>query len=541
MTATASAADSTTTPAAALPPRVDDALVARLVGHVAGSGPQRRATSPITGDLLPAVPSSTPDDVAAAAARGRAAQPEWAARPVKERAAVMVRFARLVLAERERLLDLVQWETGKSRIHAGIELFGLPAITAHYASEAPRLLAPTKVASGVPGLVRAEVRRQAKGLVGVIAPWNYPLFLAVGDVVPALLAGNAVISKADSQAPLTLLAARDLALRAGLPADLWQVVAGSGSSVGPALLEVIDHLAFTGSTATGRELGAECGRRLIGASLELGGKNPMIVRADADLDAAALGAVQAAFSNAGQICIGVERIYVHHSVHDEFLRRLADRVGAVTLGFDYDLRHEMGSLTNADQLAATRAHIDDAVAHGARVVAGGRARPDLGPLFHEPTVLSGITPEMKVHSEETFGPVVSVFPVADDEEALTLANATDYGLSASVWSRDLAAGRALAARIHAGSVNVNDGYLSAIAAVAAPMGGMKQSGQGRRHGSEGLLRYTETQTLASQRTPMPYPAERAGTYLTAMGLAMRGRLAATSVRLKIRPDRRNRR
>jgi len=379
--------------------------------------------------------------------------------------------------------------------------------------------------------VRTRVGRRPKGLVGVVAPWNYPLFLAVGDVLPALIAGNAALSKADSQAPLSLLAARSLAREAGLPDDVWQVVAGRGAVVGPALLEEIDHLAFTGSTATGRELGAECGRRLIGASLELGGKNPMIVRADADVDAAVRGAVQAAFSNAGQICIGIERIYVAERIHDVFLDRLARATRELTIGAAYDYSTEIGSLTTVGQLEAVEEHVADAVDQGAELVAGGKARPDLGPLFFEPTVLSGVLPTMRVCAEETFGPVVSVYPVADDEEAVARANDTEYGLSASIWSTDLDAAHLLAGRIRAGAVNINDGYLSAIGSVAAPMGGMGASGVGRRHGAEGILRYTEAQTVAAQRRATPYPA-RPAAFLAVGGAAMQAQIAAARLRAR---------
>ncbi|HEX2894075.1 MAG TPA: succinic semialdehyde dehydrogenase [Marmoricola sp.] len=513
-----------------VPPRVDAGYVdALLRWAVASSGETSSALAPFTGEPLPAVPQSSVADVRAAAARARAAQVAWAARPLADRIRPLVRFAELVLKEKERLLDLVQWETGKSRIHASIELLGLPAVTAHYAHNAADYLAERSVHSGTPGLVRTRVAHHPKGLVGVIAPWNYPLFLAVGDVIPALVAGNAVLSKADSQAPLSLLAARELAARAGLPDDVWQVVAGRGSVIGPALIEEVDHLAFTGSTATGRELAAACGRRLIGASMELGGKNPMIVRADADLDAAVTGAVQACFSNAGQICIGIERIYVHESRYDEFVRSFAEATRAIAVGAAYDFSFEMGSLTSAEQLEVTRRHLDDAVAKGARVVAGGRARPDLGPWFHEPTVLVDVTPTMTLYAEETFGPVVSVHPVVDDEDAITRANDTEYGLSASIWSADLDVAREMAGRIRAGSVNINDGYLAAIGSVAAPMGGMGASGVGRRHGADGLLRYTESQTVAAQKRAMSYPAKPKA-FLVAGAASLRAQLAVARLR-----------
>jgi acyl-CoA reductase-like NAD-dependent aldehyde dehydrogenase len=521
-------------PSPVWPPHVDAAYVDSLRGHVAGASSRTAcAVAPFTGEPLPAVPQTDPAAVPALADRARAAQARWAARDVGDRAEVVLRLARLVLADRERLLDLVQWETGKSRVHAHVELLGLPAVAAYYARHAAGHLAEQAVTSGAPGLVRTRVVHRPKGLVGVVAPWNYPLFLAVGDVLPALLAGNAVLSKADSQAPLALLAARALAAEAGLPDDLWQVVAGPGSALGEPLLDHVDHLAFTGSTATGRRLAAACGERLVSASMELGGKNAMIVRADADLAAAVTGAVQACFSNAGQICIGIERIYVHESRYDEFVDRLAGAAQSVTLGASYDYAHEVGSLTSAAQLAVTRDHVEDALAKGAKAVAGGRGRPDLGPFFFEPTVLVDVRPDMTVHAAETFGPVVSVHPVVDDRDAVARANDSEYGLSASIWSADLDAARALAAQVRAGSVNINDGYLAAIASVAAPMGGTGASGLGRRHGPDGLLRFTEAQTVAAQRRATPYPA-RPKAWLAAMTGVLRAQVGAAGLRNTVR-------
>lgn len=496
------------------PPHLTDADLDLYAAQVFTTGEQTaQAIEPFTGALLPAVPQSSAADVALAAARARSAQVAWAARPLSERAKIALRFGELLLGDSEKLIDLVQWETGKSRVHAGIEALGVGAVAAHYGAESAGYLAPKSVRSGVPGVVAARVLRHPKGLVGVIAPWNYPLFLAVGDVIPALVAGNAVLSKADSQAPFTLLAARALAVRAGLPEDLWQIVAGPGSKLGQAIIDNVDHLAFTGSTATGRRLAAAAGERLISTSLELGGKNPMIVRADANLDAAVIGAVQACFASAGQMCIGIERIYVHESLYPEFLDKFAAAAKAVRMGASYDHDVELGSLTSAEQLAVTVDHVNDAVSHGAGVAAGGVARPDLGPFFYEPTVLTGVRPGMKVFHEETFGPVVSVYPVVDDDDAIARANDTEYGLSASVWGRDLDAARAVAARIQAGAVNINDGYLSAISSLSAPMGGMKASGVGRRHAADGILRFTESQTMTTQRVSTPYPSQ-SKTYLS---------------------------
>jgi succinate-semialdehyde dehydrogenase/glutarate-semialdehyde dehydrogenase len=314
-----------------------------------------------------------------------------------------------------------------------------------------------------------------------------------------LLAGNAVVSKADSQTALTLLWTRALMAEAGLPADLWQVVVGPGSVVGTALIGAVDYICFTGSTQTGRRVGEQAGARLIGASLELGGKNPLIVRHDADLAKAAAGTVTAAFTNTGQMCISIERLYVHASVHDAFVAELVKQTAALSLGRGFDYAYDVGSLTSENQLEAVQGHVDDAVEKGATVLVGGRARPDIGPLFYEPTILVGVTPDMAVCGNETFGPVISVYPFTDDAEAIRLANEGNYGLSASVWSADARRADELARRIRSGAVSINDGAAAAAGSIEAGMGGMGDSGLGRRHGAEGIRKYTESQTIAAQR------------------------------------------
>ncbi|WP_127781613.1 succinic semialdehyde dehydrogenase [Rhodococcus sp. X156] len=475
----------------------------RLAAHIAIPAEAQRDSStviePFTGNTLATVPMGTAEDVEQAVRRARAAQKSWSQLPVTARAAVLNRYHDLVLERREQLIDMAQAETGKSRLAAAEEIMDVALTARYYARASAKLLAPKRRQGLFPGFTKTVVHHQPKGVVGVIAPWNYPLTLAVTDALAALMAGNGVVIKPDRQTPHTALAAIELLYEAGLPQDLYAVVTGAGSVVGTAIVENTDYLMFTGSTATGRTLAEQTGRRLIGFSAELGGKNPMIVTAGVDIPKVVNAAIRACFANSGQLCISIERLYVEQSIAEEFTRAFAERVRAVKLGAGYDYGPEMGSLASQDQLDTVSAQVQDALAKGATAVAGGKARPDLGPFFHEPTVLTGVTDEMDCGRNETFGPVVSIYPVADVEEAIERANDTEYGLNASVWAATRAQGEAIGARLRAGTVNVNEGYAAAWGSTDAPMGGMGTSGMGRRHGAEGLLKYTESQTVATQR------------------------------------------
>lgn len=457
------------------------------------------AQAPFTLRPTAAVPASTAVDVENAVIAAREAQVAWARTSVKEREAVLLKYHDLLLAEQDEVLDLIQWETGKARFHAWQEIGQVTALARHYGRRSRHYLKAQKLRGMVPGATVVKEVRVPKGVVGIISPWNYPLYLGAGDVLPALAAGNAVVSKADGQTPSTLLWARDLMKRAGLPDGVWQVVTGRGAVSGTALIDTVDFVAFTGSTATGKVVGAQAAGRLIGSSLELGGKNPLIVRNDADLVAAARGAAGAAFANTGQMCIHIERVHVHERVYDAFRVELVKATEEMRLGSGYDYCSDVGSLTSTDQLDTVVAHVADAVAQGARVLTGGRTRPDIGPLFHELTVLEGVTPSMRVHAEETFGPVLSLYPFASDADAVSQANQGTYGLSASVWGKNVAAAEAVALRIRSGAVNINDGAAAAAGSVEAGMGGMGESGLGRRHGADGITKYTDAQTVARQR------------------------------------------
>ncbi|WP_426562945.1 succinic semialdehyde dehydrogenase [Angustibacter sp. McL0619] len=480
---------------------VDPALARRLARRIVASprAQTRTAYAPFTGAPIAMLPVSTPGDVEVAIEGARAAQRAWAQRDLADRARCLLRLHDLVLAAQDDLLDLIQIENGKSRAHAFEEILDVAIVARHYGRRASSYLRPRKRQGAFPLLSQAVEQRLPKGVVGIIAPWNYPLTLAVSDTLPALLAGNAVVLKPDSQTALTALRALELLADAGIPEGLVRVVVGDGPVVGTAIVEHADYVCFTGSTRTGRLVAEQAGRRLVGASLELGGKNAMYVAQDADLDRAAEGAVRACFSSTGQLCISVERMLLHEEIADAFLDQFVARVRALRMGPAMDFSVDVGSLISAQQLETVTRHVDDAVAGGARVLAGGKARPDLGPLFYEPTILEGVQPGMTCYAEETFGPVVSVYRVGGDDEAVRFANEGDYGLNASIWTRDVTRGRRLAARIKAGTVNINEAYAAAWGSMGAPMGGMRSSGLGRRHGAEGITKYTEAQNVTVQR------------------------------------------
>jgi acyl-CoA reductase-like NAD-dependent aldehyde dehydrogenase len=479
---------------------LDRAYVAGLTRRVVSStGETHAVSSPIGGTPLAHVPQSSQADVAEAFARARAAQASWAATPLDHRAAALLRLHDLLLDRQDELIDLVVWESGKARKDAYLEVAHLALTARYYARTAHQHLATERVGGMFPMLTRAEVHRVPKGVVGIISPWNYPLTMALCDGLPALLAGNAVVAKPDSQTMLTALLAAQLLDEAGIPAELWQVVAGPGAEIGGAMIAAADYICFTGSTATGRLIARQCADRLIGCSLELGGKNPMVVLRDADVQRAAEGAVRAVFSNAGQLCVSMERLFVADQVYDRFVDAFVSRTQALTLGASHDWSVDMGSLISQDQLDTVTAHVEDAVAKGARVLTGGRHRPDLGPFVYEPTILEGVSADMTCFGNETFGPVVSLYRFHSEDEAVQRANDGPYGLNASVYTRDAERGRALARRIRCGTVNVNEAYGATFGSLGAPMGGMRDSGMGRRQGAEGIHRYTEVQSIGTQR------------------------------------------
>jgi acyl-CoA reductase-like NAD-dependent aldehyde dehydrogenase len=462
-----------------------------------GTGPVETAYAPWTGEPLVDMVTSSPQDVVAAFARARAAQARWAAVAPAERAKVFLRYYDLVLRNKQ-LMDLIQVQTGKTRFTAFEETLDVAGMSLYYARNAPAFLEPRRRKGGLPFATRVTELRHPKGVVSVISPFNYPLSDGICDVIPALIAGNGVVFKPDTQTALTPLLARELLVKAGLPAGLWQIVIGEPADIGDSLIDGADHVCFTGGNAAGRQIAVAAAARMIGATMQLGGKNPMLVLSDADLAKVVPAAARAAFVSGGQMCLCAERIYVHRDLYRTFVDRLVAHTRTLRIGSGLDFGYDVGSLSSPRQLAKTARHVEDAVAHGARVEVGGRARPDLGPCHYEPTVLTGVTPAAEIYTEETFGPVVSVYPFADEDEALRLANATEYGLNASIWTEDVARARGLAERINSGAVNINEGYVSTHISYDAPMGGRKASGYGRRHGEQGLLSMCDVQIVASQ-------------------------------------------
>ena len=480
----------------ALEPEYVDALTRRIVST---TGVTAETRSPLNGQPLAHIPQSSAADVAEAFARARRAQEAWARTSLETRSAALLRLHDLILDRQDEIMDLTVLESGKARKHAFDEPLHVALTARYYARTAHQHLDSRRHLGVVPVLTRVDVNRIPKGVVGIISPWNYPFTMALCDGLPALLAGNAVVSKPDHHSMLTALLGAQLLEEAGFPPDLWQVVAGPGSEIGPLMIAASDYICFTGSTATGRRVAQGCADRLIGCSLELGGKNPILILRDADLEKAAEGAVRACFSNAGQLCVSTERMFVADQIYDRFMERFVARTQAMSIGASLDWGVDMGSLISQTQLDGVTQHVEDAVAKGARVLAGGRHRPDLGPFVFEPTILEGVTPDMACFGSETFGPVISVYRFHDEAEAVARANDGEYGLNAAIYSKDGARARAMAKRIKCGTVNVNEAFGATFASIDSPMGGMRESGLGRRQGSEGILRYTEPQSVATQR------------------------------------------
>jgi len=458
------------------------------------------------------------DDAAAVAAavdRARAAQPGWGALPVPQRARSLKRARREMVRARAEIFDRLERETGKARFDVVGELMGACIDIGYLARRAPRWLRSQRVSTRPLVGKRGLAVFKPRGVVGVISPWNAPLNLALSDIIPALLAGNAVVVKPSEIAPLAVRCAV-AAMNRVLPRGVLQVLVGAGDT-GAALVDCVDMICVTGSPETGRRVMERASRRLTPVLLELGGKDPMIVLRDADLDRAAAAAAWGGCLMTGQVCMSVERVYVEEPVVAAFTEKLVARVRALRVGPNGAAAEmDLGPFTHPRQVEVVERHLADAVAKGARVLTGGARRGDGPGGFFEPTVVAGVDHSMQIMREETFGPVIPVMAVRDAEAAIAYANESVYGLSASVWTTDVRRGIALAQRLETGNACVNECVLSA-GIPALPFGGVKQSGVGTRHGgAEGLRQFCVRQAILVEprRRPtepawFPYSTRRA--------------------------------
>ena len=439
--------------------------------------------------------------VAAAVARARAAQPAWEATPVPERARVVQRALAIMLERQDEFMDVIIGETGRSRLETFfMEMFATADSMNYYSRHARKVLRDRTVGLHLLRMKRAKIVYKPLGVVGIITPWNGPFVLSLNPTVQALLAGNAVIVKPSEVTPFSGKLVETLFDAAGLPEGLVQVVLGDGET-GAALVNAdVDKISFTGSVATGRKVGEACGRNLTPVTLELGGKDPMIVLEDADVGRAAGGAVFGAFMNGGQFCSSTERVYVVEPVAEEFIARVVEKTRALTVGAsaDGDGHFDIGPFIMERQIDVVERHVRDAVSKGAKVMCGGRRRPDLGDQFYEPTVLTDVTHDMAIMTEETFGPVLPIMVCRDVEHAIQMANDTSYGLGSTLWSKDTKKAERIARRMAAGSVCINESSLT-YGALEVPFGGRKSSGVGAVNGANGLLGYCYAQPIITDR------------------------------------------
>jgi acyl-CoA reductase-like NAD-dependent aldehyde dehydrogenase len=467
--------------------------------------------NPATGEVIATIAEMGDAEVAAVVERARAAQPAWGELGFERRAELMRALRGWFVRERNQLMDTVVAENGKTREDALLaELFYLADSIGFWAKRARGYLSDERHRTHSPFVFGKKVvtRYRPVGVVGVIAPWNYPLSLGVGDALPALMAGNAVVIKPSEVAPLAVMQFVEGAREVGFPDGVFSVATGAGAT-GAALIEHVDMIQFTGSTRTGRKVAARCGERLIPCSLELGGKDPMIVLADADLERAANMAVEWGLRNAGQICMSVERVYVEAPVYDEFVSKVTDKAGALRVGKPEGYGTvDVGAITFPPQIDTIEEHVADALAKGARAVVGGHRVPGAGRFF-EPTVLVDVDHSMECMTEETFGPTLPIMKVADEDEAVRLANDSVYGLGSSIFTRDIPRAERLARRLVAGNTWINDAIVSYMAQ-EAPFSGARSSGVGGRHGKIGIRKYCEPQTIlvtrfGPKREPAMFP------------------------------------
>jgi acyl-CoA reductase-like NAD-dependent aldehyde dehydrogenase len=468
----------------------------QIVRHIA-------SINPSTGATLHEFDCADEAQVRAAVARARNAQPAWSSMALSHRIAILREFQHRLLARKSEIAALISSETGKPRAEAlTTEVLVVLDATRFLVEQAHRLLRDEPIPHGslATKLKSGRLIREPYGVIGIVSPWNYPFSIPATESLSALVAGNAVVIKPSELTTLCALELASLLHAAGVPKEIFQVIPGDGAT-GAALLESqIDKLVFTGSVATGKRIAEAAATRLLPVVLELGGKDPMIVLDDANLDVASSAAVWGAFVNAGQACLSVERCYVHRGLYDEFLRQCVEKTRKLRVGRGDDPATDVGPLIHERQLQIVESHVEDAKARGAQLLVGGTRLPELGRNFYAPTILAGVTHDMRIMREETFGPVLPIMPFDDDDAAVQLANDSEYGLAASIFTRDRSRGEALARRLHAGTVMVND-VISCFGISEAPHGGWKSSGLGRTHGRFGIEEMIRIKYLDIDRTP----------------------------------------
>jgi acyl-CoA reductase-like NAD-dependent aldehyde dehydrogenase len=456
--------------------------------------------NPATGEVLGTVPAVAAEEVADIVARARAAQPGWEALGFEGRGKVLKRAQKWLMDNADRVARTIVAETGKAYEDAMLAEVGYAASAfSYWAKKAPKLLADEKIRSSSPFVLgrKLVVRYAPAGVVGVIGPWNYPLTNSFGDCIPALAAGNSVVLKPASLTPLTSMLMAEGLREAGVPQDVFTVMPARGP-VAEELIDHVDFVMFTGSTEVGKRVMERASKTLTPVGLELGGKDPMVVLEDADLERAANAAVHYSMQNTGQTCISVERVYVEEPVYDQFVEKVERKMAKLRTGVPGGPGStDVGAVTSPPQLDLIDEHVQDAVSKGARVLVGGK-RGNGGGDFYEPTLLVDVDHSMECMMEETFGPTLPVMKVRDAEEAVRLANDSPYGLQASVWTKDVGKGERLARMLEAGVASVNDTQVNYLA-LELPMGGWKQSGLGARHGADGIRKYTKRQALLITR------------------------------------------
>jgi acyl-CoA reductase-like NAD-dependent aldehyde dehydrogenase len=461
------------------------------------------SVNPATGEILREFECDGEAEVQAAVERARPAQAAWAKLGVRPRIAILRKFQRLLQQRKSEVTAIITRESGKPGVEALVTEVLVVLDAARFLIEnSYRFLRDEAVPHGNLAMKTKAgcVVREPYGVIGIISPWNYPLSIPATESLAALVAGNAVVLKPSEFTSLTTLELASQLHEAGVPKEVFQVIVGNGATGAALTGAAIDKLIFTGSVPTGRRIAQAAAARSLSVVLELGGKDPMLVLEDADVEVASSGAVWGAFVNAGQTCLSVERCYAHRSLYEAFLAACVRKAEHLQVGNGADPETDVGPLIHERQLSVVESHVEDAVARGARVLTGGQRRDDLGPNFYAPTVLADVTHEMRIMREETFGPVLPVMPFGNEEEAIRLANDSEYGLGASVWTRNRAHGEAVARRIRAGIVMVNDA-VSSFGISEAPHGGVKTSGIGRTHGRFGLEEMVRVKYVDCDRMP----------------------------------------